>query len=646
MMLSTLLNSLRSRLLLPLIIAVVAVISLQVVITLVLTSGSVDSLVEEVSGRMAAENGSIAGELDASGRQVQQSIAALSQRSREALASTLKQQLGAEQVKVASQLSDSLVAATDSMAQLLAAVAPAAIWDRDTPLLTEYVRVAHRNPNVIFAFYLDADGNPLTRHLERSDPRVKALLERGEGRRSGDKVLNAARGDSSIYLSEAEINPRGAVIGRFIMGVSRETELQAVAGMEASFAEVISESQKQVDEAIQSQSRTTLDALRTSLGGVKARNEEALAVVQRSIDASSSRLMASLTLTMLVMGGLIVLVLLVAMAIRVLSKIQMLTREIHELASGEGDLTRRIAISSNEEIGDMAAEINRFIEKTQGIVQQVNAASDQTATRIDDLYQQSNRMQDAMDRQKQAVDQVSHALDEIVTSIQYETESVQNALHSVDQVRENTNHTVEISTQVRELFTLLVNKVREASEVVNALEGRSNQIGAVLDVIKGIAEQTNLLALNAAIEAARAGESGRGFAVVADEVRSLASKTQQSTADIQSNIESLQSGAKGAVSVIDAACSHAEEGIEAITRADQLQQNVQESVQVLYDMINNIASMAEEQSHVSIDLKGSVETINGESERSLQSVNEVAETGRELAQLSATLKGAVSQFRV
>ncbi|WP_426416042.1 methyl-accepting chemotaxis protein [Aestuariirhabdus sp. LZHN29] len=645
-MISNLLKSLRSRLLLPLIIAVIAVITLQTLVTLTLTSGSVDELVDGVSGQMAAENSSIATELDESGRQVEQSIAALSQSSRDALATTLEQQLGEEKIKVANQLSSSLVAATDSMAQLLASVAPAAIWDQDTPLLTEYVRVAHRNPNVIFAFYFDAEGKPLTRHLERSDPRVKALLKRGKGARSRDKILDAARSDNAIYISEAEVNPRGAVIGRFIIGVSRDAEQQAVAALESSFAEVITESQQQVDSTIQQQSRTTLDSLQGSLGSVKQRNQEALLVVQRSIDASSSSLMASLTLTMVVMGVVMVLVMVVALAIRVLSKIRVLTREIHELATGEGDLTRRIAIRSNDEIGDMAGEINRFIEKTQGIVQEVNAASDQTATRIDDLYQQSSHMQGAMDRQKQAIDQVSHALDEIVTSIQYETESVQNSLHSVDQVRENTTHTVEISSKVRDLFTQLVEKVREASEVVNTLEGRSNQIGAVLGVIRGIAEQTNLLALNAAIEAARAGESGRGFAVVADEVRSLASKTQQSTADIQSNIESLQSGAKGAVSVIDAACSHAEEGIGAMTEADHLQQSVQESVQVLYDMINNIASMAEEQSHVSMDLKGSVETINGESDRSLLSANEVADTGRELAQLSATLKRAVSQFRV
>ncbi|MCL6415180.1 methyl-accepting chemotaxis protein [Aestuariirhabdus sp. Z084] len=645
-MLTSLLNSLRSRLLLPLIIAVIVVIALQTLITLSLTSGSVNELVEGVSGQMEAENLNIARELDDSGRQVERSIAALAEKSREVLATTLEEQLGNEQVKVASQLAKTLKASADSMAQLLAAVSPAAIWDEDTPLLTEYVRVAHKNPDVIFAFYFDADDKPLTRHLERNDPRVKRLLEQGEGRRSRDKVLSAARADSNIYISSVEINPRGAVIGRFIMGVSREEEQQAVEAMESSFTQVVEVSQQLVDGAIQVQSAGTLKDLGASIDNVKQRNEQALLVVQQDIESSSSMLVRNLTLIMLVMGVLLVFVLVIAMAIRVLAKVNVLTGEVRELATGEGDLTRRIAIRSNDEIGDMAAEINRFIEKTQGIVQEVNGAADQTGSSIDDLYQQSSHMQEAMDRQKQAVGQVSHALDEIVTSIQYETESVQNSLLSVDQVRENTSQTVDISGKVRELFTLLVEKVREASDVVNSLQDRSDQIGTVLDVIKGIAEQTNLLALNAAIEAARAGESGRGFAVVADEVRSLASKTQQSTEDIQRTIESLQSGAKGAVGVIDDACSHAEEGIEAISMADQLQQNVQASVQELYDLINNIASMAEEQSHVSVDLKSSVDTINGETERSLQSVNEVADTGSKLATLSAALKKAVSQFRV
>ncbi len=197
-----------------------------------------------------------------------------------------------------------------------------------------------------------------------------------------------------------------------------------------------------------------------------------------------------------------------------------------------------------------------------------------------------------------------------------------------------------------EAINLLAAEVNEAARVINQLETESESIGSVLDVIRGIADQTNLLALNAAIEAARAGEQGRGFAVVADEVRTLASRTQESTREIHKIIESLQTGTRNAVHVMNSGMSTTKQTVDKANRASMALENILGSISTITTINTRIAEASEEHTRVAEDIDRRVERISQLSKTATQGSTETAQKSQELAHLGDDLQGLVAEFKV
>jgi aerotaxis receptor len=251
---------------------------------------------------------------------------------------------------------------------------------------------------------------------------------------------------------------------------------------------------------------------------------------------------------------------------------------------------------------------------------------------------------DGIRQQQSETDQVATAITEMAASVQEVARNAQNTADAADKADAEARAGRQVVADTGTAIGRLAAEVEKASGVIQQLETRSSEITSVLDVIRGIAEQTNLLALNAAIEAARAGEQGRGFAVVADEVRTLASRTQQSTQEIQSMIEKLQDGARSAVKVMTLSREQADSSVEQARHAAASLENITRSVSVITDMSAQIATAVEEQSAVGEEINRNVVSIRHISDANADTGAQSEQAAQNVAQLALSLQQLATQF--
>ncbi|MCV6589057.1 MAG: methyl-accepting chemotaxis protein [Marinobacterium sp.] len=318
---------------------------------------------------------------------------------------------------------------------------------------------------------------------------------------------------------------------------------------------------------------------------------------------------------------------------------------VHDLASADGDLTRRLDLQRRDEVGDLANGVNAFIGKTHEIVKDIASEMgnvETTANRTAEISEQTNQR---VQRQRQEIELVATAINEMSASATQVAQSAADtanaasgARSAVEQGSDNVYHSVDA---IRELAT----EMEQAGTIMNNLAEDSENIGKIVEVISGISEQTNLLALNAAIEAARAGEQGRGFSVVADEVRNLASQTQNSTTEIQALIERLQSRSLEAQKAMVNGQSYTTTCIERAENAASQLDAVVAAIGQINDMTSQIATAAEEQSSVSEDISRSVVTINDTASQLSEGASDVNQQSGRLFDLIKQLESKLNRFR-
>ncbi|MEZ9820327.1 methyl-accepting chemotaxis protein [Shewanella sp. 10N.286.45.A1] len=354
---------------------------------------------------------------------------------------------------------------------------------------------------------------------------------------------------------------------------------------------------------------------------------------------------ASVQTVILVLIAIVVAIVVSIAVVRPLTRsLEKVNHALNVLASG--DLTHKLDDSGHDEFAKLSANCNKLVDSLRSLIQGILDRSDQLAAAAEETSAITAQTTVSIQEQKSQVDQVATATTELSSSAQQVTASADEALSQIKAADDESRHMRLIADENKRTILALADEVSKAGVVINKVHADSASIGSILDVIRAIAEQTNLLALNAAIEAARAGEQGRGFAVVADEVRSLASRTQDSTQEIQQMIEVLQQGTQEAVAVMELGRSQASSCVDKTEQANNALESISNAVHLAHDSGTHIAHAAQEQNLVSQQVSEKLEHIAAISEETSTGADQTAQSSHQVAQLAEELQASVKEFKV
>jgi methyl-accepting chemotaxis protein len=462
--------------------------------------------------------------------------------------------------------------------------------------------------------------------VQQSDPdAIEALMHQNQTlvKQAQEKIGQVAEGDSTIPAAFAALSQANAQVTNLVLHAHNVESHQVIIEKSNPAFErllrAISEYQDKLGQKLDNQATEA---------NVRIRHLEFIVYFLVGISALLMCL-GSLTLVRAVSQSL-----------------QRLTGMVQDIAEGEGDLTKRLEVTGNDELGELARWFNSFLDKMHTVVSEVAQNADRVSRAGDEISQNARQSAERAHVQSDRTCRVATAMQEMSATVQQVSENSQTAAGSARKAAQAAHQGGKVIEETLVTMHAIADSSRNVAARIAGLGKRSEQIGKIIAVIEDIADQTNLLALNAAIEAARAGEQGRGFTVVADEVRKLAERTTHATKEISTMIEAIQSEMMEASRAMDKGNLAVQSGVEKTAASGLALKEIIEMAEQVGEMISQIANAGGEQASASEAINSDVAQISSETQESATAANQAAEACVGLSRLASELHRLVAQFKL
>lgn len=552
----------------------------------------------------------------------------------ETLSMNTASELSSVQADIITDLEQNLQSNADSLAMLLAQVAPRAVISNNFFDLVSYVKSVTKRSDVIYAIYLKPDGRPITRYINKSDPKIKAYIKTGSGKKKLNKVLSASSKDNSVLIVEKELSLEGKKLGKIVLCMDKAAILAKKGQVKKQFNALMAKNDDMIGSALKQVSSVTGSKMQATLKQIAAQSEASWTKIGTDIDVIGSKAKSQMRGVLIAAGlvfGLVMLFVIGMLTLLVvLRPINTVVAGLKDIATGDGDLTKRLEIRSKDEIGTLAKWFNQFVGNLQSIIRDVASNADNMQSSSAELSQISNLMSDGSRKTSDKAGDVAMAGDQMranMTSVAAAMEQAATNLAmvvtAVEEMTSTINEIAQTSENTRGKTDAAVQLTNTTSDQVNELGQSAQEIGKVVETITDISEQVNLLALNATIEAARAGEAGKGFAVVANEIKELAKQTSDSTSEIKSRVGDIQNSTKGTVTRIS-------EIVSAFGKVNEL--------------VGTIATAIEEQSATTREISGNLSQANVGITEVNENVNNSTEVAAQVAEDIEDVKTAANEI--
>jgi methyl-accepting chemotaxis protein len=399
---------------------------------------------------------------------------------------------------------------------------------------------------------------------------------------------------------------------------------------------------------LQARNKTYINLANKLMQQTDAIEQTSTEIINKEIDAIHQiKSSAFISIITTVIIGIVLVIIAYTLTLKtVVSPVRKVADKFNDISKGEGDLTQQLIVSGDDEISELSNGFNEFIKQIRQLITQLIQVVEQLGNTSSNLASQSMHTQQQMQTQQAATDSVTHNMDDMALHVDEVFKAAQQADNNMQSMNTTLHESQQVISSTLDSIHEFGSEIESAATVIEQLNHDSQEVDSVLDVIHSIAEQTNLLALNAAIEAARAGEQGRGFAVVADEVRTLASRTQQSTTEIQAIIERLQQGTEKATTVMVNSRAKAHQTMSNTDSASESLASITGDIQSMGEIISKITSAASAQNEktgIMYENLVNIRDINTETTSSNAHMNDIT---LELNKLASQLQDLVGQFKV